>query len=704
VLMRSSGTTGRPKYVPLNFLHNLVQGQGLRQSLELQENDRGLGLFPIYLSGGFGQLVACLLSGTSVYFAESKDFAAIATLIGSGELTWFSAPPPTLRELLSYCLLHPELLSGSAVRRMRTGGAAIDASTSEAIENIFRAALVPGYGSTETGLISAPEVDPQKNRPGSIGTSHFHNVMVVDDDGLELPRYELGEIVVSGDGVIKSYLSQTDNVESFFGDWYRTGDLGYLDVDGYIYLKGRKKELINRGGEKILPQEVTAVLLNHGDVVDAVVFSIPHQTLGEEVVAAVVLRAGSTISERELGAYCAEHLSLSRSPKSIYVLDHLPTLAAGKVDVHAIRAMVLDAVPPVSVQDAASTSGIEEELMTLFHEILDSRLIKATDNFFLNGGDSLRTARLIAEIDRRWGKKLLPVDIFRTGTPRLIAQLLEQEVLADNTVMSPIQHGSKQVPFFYLHGDLQGVGKYALDFARLYDPERQIYALPPHGTSGLPRLSSIEAMADDYIGRIRSMYPSGPYLIGGYCNGGIVAFEIARRLTAEGHEVGPVILVGASPINGYFGWIKPISSIVASVLRLGDDETHRIQSALRTRALRVYRRMSELFPRVFPRVTPQEQAVTQISDDRPESWVSLYTLVGNCMSRYFPQFFDGRVHVIWSTGDDTRTDFPHDPSFGWGKVVRDLSTEYVPGDHLSIVWRDYPTIARAAKHLHESYN
>lgn len=401
LLMRSSGTTGTPKVVPISLTYARFFGTEHRTSLHLTAVDRGLILQPIYLAGGFGQFVACLLSGSSFCVESPHDIPRPAALIGSGEVTWFTALPATHRELLTHFSQHPALMRNSRLRMVRTGGTSIDPALAQQVEAYYQVPLVIGYGSTETGLMAWTEIDPAQNRPGSIGRPIFCEAAIINDDSEFLSAGELGEILIRGEGVFKSYLDPRDNDGAFFGEWYRTGDIGYQDSDGYLYLKGRKKELINRGGEKILPQDVLKILRLHPDITEAIVFAIPHPTLGEDVAAAVVLRPGNSSTDSDLRAHCAEHLTIAKTPKRILQLDALPKTLAGKIDVRAVRTIFETSLQVTAeIETQVDTLAIDR-LALIFQEILGVEKIGPHDDFFLNGGDSLRTARLIATVEER---------------------------------------------------------------------------------------------------------------------------------------------------------------------------------------------------------------------------------------------------------------------------------------------------------------
>ena len=704
MLMRSSGTTGKPKVVPISFSHAIAFGESNQSILRLHAEDRGLIVQPLHLAGGYSQMLASIIATSSVGHLEATDIRAIATEIGSGNITWFGSMAATHRELLTYFAQHPAMLAGSRLRFVRAGGTAIDPVLAQNIETTYNAPLIAGYGSTEAGLIASNELDTSLNRSGSVGRPIFCELEIVDDQGIVLPPESLGEIVVRGRGVFTSYLHENDNVESFFEDWFRTGDLGFLDNDGYVYVKGRKRDFINRGGEKISPLDVVDALMRHPQITESLAFPIAHPTLGEEVAAAVVLTPGPQPSEHDLRAYCLEHLTLAKTPKRFFFVDQFPRSLSGKVDISALKeslsAVKSTEIPSGEAKDTLAT----EELIAIYQDLLEIAPIAADDDFFLQGGDSLRMARLITEIEHRWGIHLNPVDIFRAGTPRLIAAQMYHTPNADEDELPCVQVGSKQTPYFFFHGDLHGVGKYVFDFARAFDADRSVYALPPHGTAGLPALASIEEMADDYIRKIRRQFPSGPYLLGGYCNGGIVAFEAARRLRAQGFEVGPLLLVSASPINGYFHTLRSVIDWSGKILRLDPVTQQQYYATFRTSMLdwreKLARKMHSINVR-YGLAADRENR----DHHAPQSaqWRALYAWIGSVLSGYFAPRYDGSAHVIWAQGDDTRAYFPPDRCYGWTGIIRSVSVEMVSGTHLSVVWQGYERIAQSAQRLYDSY-
>jgi len=247
-------------------------------------------------------------------------------------VTWYSAVP-TLHQLL---LARAE--PGSArpagaekLRFIRSCSASLPPQVMHDLEAAFGAPVLEAYGMTEAAhQMASNPLPPAERKPGSVGPGTDVRVSIMDGNGQHLKPGERGEVVIKGPNVITGYESNPEaNATSFVDGWFRTGDQGFLDADGYLVLVGRLKELINRGGEKISPREIDEVLLAHPAVAEAVCFGVPHPTWGEEVAAAVVLREAAT--EADLLAHCRERLSDYKRPKQIHITDAIPRTATGKI-------------------------------------------------------------------------------------------------------------------------------------------------------------------------------------------------------------------------------------------------------------------------------------------------------------------------------------------------------------------------------------
>jgi acyl-CoA synthetase (AMP-forming)/AMP-acid ligase II len=259
-----------------------------------------------------------------------------------GHVSWYSAVP-TIHQLLLTRAGNERPAGAQGLRFIRSCSAALTPDTMRKMEQVFGAPVIEAYGMTEAAhqMCSNP-LPPGERKAGSVGQGTGVRVSIMDDEGNHLDRGERGEVVIQGPNVITGYDNNPEaNAKSFTKGWFRTGDQGYLDEDGYLSITGRIKELINRAGEKIAPREIDDVLMMHPAVAEAVAFGVSHPTWGEEVAAAVVLRQPQKKSE--ILAFCRERLADFKCPKKLYIVETIPRTATGKIQRGAVALAMVGA-------------------------------------------------------------------------------------------------------------------------------------------------------------------------------------------------------------------------------------------------------------------------------------------------------------------------------------------------------------------------
>jgi acyl-CoA synthetase (AMP-forming)/AMP-acid ligase II len=281
--------------------------------------------------------MATFSSGGTVVVPPKFDpmtFWAVAEEHGA---TWYSAVP-TIHQMLLMRNRGERPAGAGKLRFIRSSSSALSPETMRQLEARFGAPVLEAYGMTEAShQMASNPLPPGDRRPGTVGMGTGIQIGVMDDAGSLVPANDQGEVVIQGPSVIDAYANNPDaNLKSFTGGWFRTGDQGFLDADGYLSLVGRLKEMINRGGEKIAPREIDDVLLQHPAVGEAVAFGSPHPTWGEEVVAAVVLKSDAT--EKELIAFARERLADYKVPKRLYIVEQIPRTATGKIQRRSVAA------------------------------------------------------------------------------------------------------------------------------------------------------------------------------------------------------------------------------------------------------------------------------------------------------------------------------------------------------------------------------
>ena len=342
LLMFTAGTTSAPKLVPLTHRNVVSSVRGISRGYELSPQDATLIVMPLFHGHGLvAGLLATLASGGSAYLPSTGGFSAHlfwGDVVRLG-VTWYTAVPTIHRILVNRASKDYPSSAPTKLRFIRSCSAPLDEELAAAITATFRAPLISAYGMTETShqVSSNPLPVHGPDKTSSVGLPTGVEIRIVADDGRDVATGSVGEILVRGATVTSGYLDNPRaNSASFVDGWFRSGDLGSQDADGYLFVRGRLKEIINRGGEKISPGDIDEVLLSHPKVLDALSFGEPDAVYGEIVQAAVILRPGMEATEGELRDYCRSKLSAFEVPERIYMLAEFPRTAKGSTDRRAL--------------------------------------------------------------------------------------------------------------------------------------------------------------------------------------------------------------------------------------------------------------------------------------------------------------------------------------------------------------------------------
>jgi acyl-CoA synthetase (AMP-forming)/AMP-acid ligase II len=337
LILHTSGTTSRPKIVPLLQSNVAASAEHIRQSLQLTQEDRCLNVMPLFhIHGLIAAVAASLAAGASVWCAPGFDALRFFGWMKDARPTWYTAVPTMHQAILSRAGRNADVIAEAPLRFLRSSSASLPAQVMVALEDRFGAPVIEGYGMTEaTHQMASNPLGKGAQRPGAVGKAAGPMVRIAHEAEDRLVQ-GTGEIVISGPNVTPGYEGNPEaNAKSFFmaegARWFRTGDQGAFDAEGYLRLTGRLKEIINRGGEKISPLEVDGVLLDHPEVAQVVTFALPHAKLGEEVAAAIVLTDGAQATERDIRAFAAERMADFKVPRRVIILDEIPKGATGKM-------------------------------------------------------------------------------------------------------------------------------------------------------------------------------------------------------------------------------------------------------------------------------------------------------------------------------------------------------------------------------------
>jgi acyl-CoA synthetase (AMP-forming)/AMP-acid ligase II len=337
LILHTSGTTSRPKIVPLLQSNVAASAEHIRASLALTSEDRCMNVMPLFhIHGLLAAVSASLAAGASVWCSPGFDALRFFTYMKEAQPTWYTAVPTMHQAILTRAGRNKEVIDAVPLRFLRSSSASLPALVMKQLVETFNAPVIEGYGMTEAAhQMASNPLPPRPQKPGAVGVEAGPKVRIAHETEDRLIE-GTGEVVISGPNVTPGYEGTPEaNAKSFFeadgARWFRTGDQGAFDEDGYLHLTGRLKEIINRGGEKISPLEVDDVLLDHPAIAQVVTFALPHPKLGEEVAAAVKLKEGAEATEREIRDFAAERMADFKVPRKVVILDEIPKGSTGKM-------------------------------------------------------------------------------------------------------------------------------------------------------------------------------------------------------------------------------------------------------------------------------------------------------------------------------------------------------------------------------------
>jgi acyl-CoA synthetase (AMP-forming)/AMP-acid ligase II len=334
LVLHTSGTTSRPKIVPLSQRNVCTSAGNVRASLHLTSADQGLCIMPLFhIHGLIAALLAPLSAGGAVCCTPGFNALKFFSWLSEVRPTWYTAVPTMHQAILARASKNADVVAANCLRFIRSSSSALPPTVIAELERVFGAPVIEAYGMTEAAhQMASNPLPPRARKPGTVGQAAGPQVRVVDEQGTTAAPGMRGEIVILGPNVMTEYENNAAaNADAFIQGWFRTGDQGVMDADGYLSITGRLKEIINRGGEKISPREVDEIIMEHPAVHQCVTFAVPHEMLGEDVAAAVVLREGAQADDRELRQFAAVRLADFKVPRKILILKEIPVGATGKL-------------------------------------------------------------------------------------------------------------------------------------------------------------------------------------------------------------------------------------------------------------------------------------------------------------------------------------------------------------------------------------
>lgn len=425
LLLHTSGTTSRPKMVSLTHANLLASARHIATTLQLRPTDRCLNVMPLFhIHGLVAGVLASLGAGGSTVCARAFNAEKFPGWLEQWKPSWYSAVPTMHQAVLSRVQGLPVQPVRSSLRFIRSSSAALPPPVMEGLEAAFGVPVIESYGMTEAAhQMTSNPLPPKTRKPGSVGHAAGPEVAILDETGRLLAAGCTGEVAIRGPNVTGGYVNNpAANATAFSNGWFRTGDQGCLDVEGYLFITGRLKELINRGGEKIAPREIDEVLLTHPRVRQAVAFAVPHSSLGEDIAAAVVLKDGDLGGEAALREFALERLPAFKVPSRIIFVKDVPKGPTGKLQRIGLAGQ-LAAELAVTYEPPASET--EQLVATTIGTVLNREQVGRHHNFFSLGGDSLRATQVVSRLEQKLGVPIPATTLFRHPTPALLAGKLD---------------------------------------------------------------------------------------------------------------------------------------------------------------------------------------------------------------------------------------------------------------------------------------
>lgn len=691
LIIQSSGTTGIPKLVPVRHSALIAMAARIENCFELSHLDRAASLLPLYYSQGIK--TACLmplLLGGSIAIPQAPLLDDVNAWLSGLQPTWFAAGPTFLQALLERVQETSRAPLRHNLRFITAGSAILPERTRIGIERAFGVPLLDAWGMSEVGMLTANSIRPRERKVGSVGYAYPDEIAISSPEGKILSAGETGEIVVRGPQVFTGYIGDDDaNRAAFVDGWFRTGDLGSIDADGFLTITGRIKEIINRGGEKIAPAAVERALLSHPDVLEAAVFAVPHARLGEDVAAAVVPHPGVSPTAAELQKFLGANLPQSMIPRSILFLPSLPKGPTGKVLRKELSASCKVAVDHVV---APPSNEIELRLTGLWRQLLEREDIGVEDDFFACGGDSLLAARMVLEAEKITRKLLRGRTLPMPATIRAFAHdIAGAEPLGEQGLVARISGGKQSTPFFFCHGDYLFGGRYAWSMADLLGEEHAVYLINNYNLAEIAA-PELEQLAAGYLPAVIAAQPSGPIRLGGHCNGALMAIELSRQLSARGREVELLVLIEPISLNA-----RPLFRRAGRLLDILCAAVPRRSSRRTLRAMTMFQ-LWRAFRWTCERLGRSRAAATDPSAAAHEP-KELRDAYRRLMANYMPGYLSTRVICLTAEGSRRAVEFDWKP---WRILSPDVSLRTIPGTHMSCLTTHIEPLAKELRKALES--
>ena len=706
-LSYTSGSTGKPKGVLVERGPFSAHCRAMAATYGLGRSDRVLQFSQFSADASLEQIFPTLASGARLVMRGGEIWTPeeLREQLILRRVTVVNLWPTYWQQAVRVWARAPAALAGLRLRLVILGGERLSSQVLAQWRSLqVETRLLNAYGPTE-GIITATLSDAgQEQGLVTIGRPlPGRTVYVLDQAGQAVPVGAVGELYVGGELLARGYLNRPELTDERFvsnpfdpggkGRLYRTGDrVRFLD-DGRIVYLGRVDDQVKVRGYRIELGEVEAVTAEHPSVEEAVVVARGDGE-NQELVAYVVASGTEPIDELDLRRHLESKLPRAMQPAVIAQLATMPRLATGKPDRRGL--------PEVARTHRSDSSGyvppqllVHEHLVRIWEDLLEARPIGIRDNFFHLGGHSLLAAQLVQRVEQTLGKRPTLSTLFANPTIEQLAASLEED--ADSGAKArvlPVQARGDRSPLFFLHGDWTGAGFYCLDLARACGDDQPFFVLEPYQFDPEARVPRVEAIAGAHIEAMRQVRTHGPYRLGGFCNGGVLAYEMARQLEAVGERV------------EFLGLVNPSAPVQRSVLRMACDSVplrgphgarRRPELYLQTRhALRHLYRLARPDGRRVADFGALLSIEPRLARMFPPPGALLRDYVGVfswAMAAYRPSEFSGRISFFWAAEEP-------EIARSWQPVLRQkpaatIEQHTVPGDHMATVTLGLPVLAQS---------
>jgi surfactin family lipopeptide synthetase A len=688
-VLYTSGSTGKPKGVAIEHSQLLNYTHAILERLDLAEAFSFAMVQPLTVDSCITTIFPTLCTGGCLHLISREraiDAHAMAHYFSHHPIDCLKIAPSHL------AALHASAQPGQIMplQRLVIGGEASSWEWANGLQALApNCTIFNHYGPTETtvGVLTyrlQPGQDERSYSTTPIGRPIANTqVYVLDEQRRPVPIGVPGELYIGGANVARGYLNRPElTAEKFIPDpfrtepdarLYKTGDIARYLPDGNVEFLGRIDDQVKIRGFRIEPGEIEEVLIHHAAVRQVMVMAREDKPDDKQLTAYVVLHEAQNTTVSDLHDYATKHLPGYMVPAAFMLIDALPMTPHGKVDRHALPKPEF-VHTTLENSFTAPHSMIHHQLVGIWEELLAVHPIGITDNFFDLGGHSLLATRMFSRIEQVCGKKLPLATFFAEATIEHLANtLLQQEGTTSRAPLVAVQASGSKRPFFFLHGDRTGGAFYCLKLARYLGPDQPFYLLEPYKFDDLQSLPTFEEMATAHIDSMRAIQPEGPYLLGGFCSGSVIAYEMARQLLAQGQTVGLLVLIDADPPITH-KWVRRVISAMGSVMRWSLEQQLEWFIWYRyLRALFYYWHTGNL-----RRLGVHERPDELVRASNTQKWRGVHNWIA---SHYPAHPYAGKVTFFWNREEPFRL-----RRAAWRKVAeeaKEVEVHIIPGDHVT---------------------